>query len=275
MGVAGIHREVMMSVGRQIRLAVLALLTLGATAVAVTTPAAAAVSTGHRATLAHAPMQPTPPGTTPLLAPAGTTTSTNWSGFAAHGSTYSSVSAAWVVSPLTCTTGQKFSSSWVGLDGYNSSTVEQTGTESDCSGITPSYGAWYEMFPAGSVGIAKPVSAGDHMSASVTSAGTSFTLTISDGTKGWTHTVTKTSATAKRSSAEAIEEAPCCTSGGGILPLANFGTVPFTLVHVDGPLIGASNPTRINMVSTGGVTKATTSTLNPAGGAFSVTWHHS
>ncbi len=31
------------------------------------------------------------------------------------------------------------SSFWIGLDGYNNSTVEQTGSEVDCSGSTPEY----------------------------------------------------------------------------------------------------------------------------------------
>jgi hypothetical protein len=97
-------------------------------------------------------------------------------------------------------------------------------------------------------------------------------LTITDATKGWTRAFAKTLATAKRSSAEIIQEAPCCTAGGAVLPLANFGKINFTNANVNGQPIGNLTPTRINMAA-GGVRKATTSalTLNKI---FSVTWNH-
>src|SRR5262249_15762449 len=65
--------------------------------------------------------------------------STNWSGYAVTGGTgaFTSISASWTEPTGTCTSGQKFSSFWVGLDGFNSNSVEQTGSEVDCSGRTP------------------------------------------------------------------------------------------------------------------------------------------
>ena len=45
--------------------------------------------------------------------------------------------------------GFPYSSFWVGIDGYSSSSVEQLGTDSDCAGNTPDYYAWWEMYPAG------------------------------------------------------------------------------------------------------------------------------
>jgi hypothetical protein len=261
-----------MSVVGRIRLAVVAFVAL-AGALALAAPSGTAVAAATHGTPAHAPFQPTPPGGTPLLLPQGTISSTNWSGYATTGTTYSSVSANWVVPAVTCAGGPGYSASWVGLDGYTSKTVEQTGSESDCTLSSATYYAWYEMYPAGSVNIAEPVSPGDHMSASVTATGDSFALTIKDVTKDWTHTITKTSASAKRSSAEVIEEAPCCTASGGILPLADFAKETFTQAHVDGAFLSASTPTRIDM-SAGGVSKDTTSPLNKTGGAFTVTWHH-
>ena len=80
-----------------------------------------------------------------------TATSTNWSGYAATTGTYTSVSASWTEPTGTCSGSAKYSSFWVGLDGYNSSSVEQTGSEVDCSGSRPQYYAWYEMYPAASV----------------------------------------------------------------------------------------------------------------------------
>ena len=74
-------------------------------------------------------------------------TSTNWSGYAATTGTYTSVSASWTEPTGTCSGSAKYSSFWVGLDGYNSNSVEQTGSEVDCSGSRAVYYAWYEMYP--------------------------------------------------------------------------------------------------------------------------------
>jgi peptidase A4-like protein len=158
-------------------------------------------------------------------------TSSNWSGYAATSSTnqFTSVSSSWVQPTGTCTSGDQYAAFWAGLDGYSSSTVEQTGSEVDCVGRTAHYYGWYEMYPGASSDYSDPVSPGDHFSASVTYTGSNqFVLVLSDTTKGWTQTQTQTLAGAARSSAEVIAEAPCCTARGGILPLTNFGTVNFT-----------------------------------------------
>ena len=60
--------------------------------------------------------------------------SQNWSGYAAHGKTYTKISASWVEPTGHCTSSRTFSSFWVGLDGFGSRTVEQTGSEVDCAG---------------------------------------------------------------------------------------------------------------------------------------------
>ncbi len=157
----------------------------------------------------------------------GTSTSSNWSGYAVTGSSFTSAKASWVVPKATCTSsGDQYASFWVGLDGYSSTTVEQTGSDSDCVGTKPSYYAWYEFYPHPSFRITSlTIKPGDSMSASVTYSGGSFTLTIKDVTTGKSFTKSGTVSGAKRSSAEWIIEAPCCTAGGGVLPLADFGTV--------------------------------------------------
>jgi hypothetical protein len=264
-----------MSLVRELRsVAAMTLVALMGTAlVLVPGTVAGGAPTHHQLASARAPMQPTPPGGAPVWSPANTVSAINWSGYAATGAIFSDVSASWVVPAVTCTSGAQYSSAWVGLDGFNSRTVEQTGTDSDCHGATPRYYSWYEMYPAASVNIAEPVSAGDQMNASVTAATTSsFVLVIADATKGWTKTFTKTLARAKRTSAEVIEEAPCCTAAQGILPLADFGKINFTNAHVDGGAIGNLSPKRINMAA-GGVLKDTTSALTN-GANFSVTWDH-
>jgi hypothetical protein len=201
-------------------------------------------------------------------------TSSNWAGYAAIDTTFTSVSASWRQPTATCTGSQTYSSFWVGIDGYSSNSVEQTGTDADCSASgTPTYYAWYEMYPKFPVNLSPakyPVVPGDTITASVTFSGkNSFVLTISDTTKHWTFSTTQKSGRAARSSAEVIAEAP--SSSSGVLPLTDFGTVGFANATANGQALSTFNPDKIDMVS-GTTTKATTSTLS--GGSFSVTWKH-
>ena len=158
----------------------------------------------------------------------GTSTSTNWSGYAVTGTAFTSAIGSWVVPTATCTSGTQYASFWVGIDGFSSSSVEQTGTDSDCSGATPHYYAWYEFYPNPSFQISGlTIHPGDVMAAKVSFNGTQFTVTIKDETTGKAFSKSATVRNAARTSAEWIAEAPCCTSGNGILPLADFGTVLF------------------------------------------------
>src|SRR5438552_15303329 len=65
--------------------------------------------------------------------PTGTACSTNWSGFAVTGSGVTDAKGSWIVPSVTCSSSTTYSSYWVGIDGYSSNTVEQTGTDSHCS----------------------------------------------------------------------------------------------------------------------------------------------
>jgi hypothetical protein len=199
--------------------------------------------------------------------------STNWSGYAGTTGTYTSVSASWTQPAGTCSRGDQYAAFWVGLDGYSSSSVEQTGSEVDCVGSTAEYYAWYEMYPGPSENYSNTVRAGDHFNASVTYEGSNeFSLYIADTTQGWSHTTTASLAGAARSSAEVIVEAPCCTNGGGILPLTDFGTVSLTGSEANGAALGnAGGLTSITMIDNSGRDKDTVSALS-GGENFSATW---
>ena len=199
-------------------------------------------------------------------------TSSNWSGYAVTGSRFTSVFGSWTEPKVSCA-GTAYSSFWVGLDGDTSSTVEQTGTDADCSGSTAQYYAWYEMYPKFPVNLPQPVSPGDKMSASVTTDGRgNFVLTISDTTQGWTNQTTAKLKNAKLASAEVIAEAP--SGSGGVLPLANFGTVSFSGAKANGATLSSSTPNldEITMAS-GPTVKAQPSSIS--NGGFSVAWKHS
>jgi len=202
-----------------------------------------------------------------------TAESTNWSGYAVTGGNgaYNSVSASWTEPTATCNTRRaQYASFWVGLDGYSSNSVEQTGTDSDCSGRNPQYYGWYEMYPAYPVNFSNTVRPGDSMSASVTFSGSStYTLVLHDATQGWTQTVVQNESGLARSSAEVITEAP--SSSSGVLPLANFGTVHYSVSAANGTSLGSQNPVQIIMVDNSGLDKDSTSSISGSG-AFSNTW---
>jgi hypothetical protein len=200
--------------------------------------------------------------------------STNWSGYAVTGANgaFHSVSATWTEPKATCTSRRatQYAAFWVGLDGYNSNSVEQTGTDSDCDGTTPDYYGWYEMYPANPVYFTNAMSPGDSISASVTFSGTeTYTLVLKDNTKGWTQTITKNQSGLGRSSAEVITEAP--SSNSGVLPLADFGTVNYSGSSDNGSSMGGQSPTAIVMINNSGADKDSTSSISSSG-AFSNTW---
>lgn len=202
------------------------------------------------------------------------TESTNWAGYAAASGHFTKVSANWTEPALKCGSTTSWAVFWVGLDGFNSSTVEQTGTGGFCQGGSPTYFAWYEVYPKEPIEeISKPVAPGDSFSASATAlTGSSFKLAITDHTQGWSFTTTQTLSGAKLSSAEVIAEAP--ENSNGVLPLANFGTVHFSSSKVNGKSIGSFSPDEIVMVTSGGTVKAQPSALS-GGTSFTVTWKHS
>jgi len=223
-------------------------------------------------------------------------TSLNWSGYAVLGAasapvkpkktapapTVSDVSGSWVVpSVVASASANTYSSSWVGIDGYSSGTVEQIGTAQDWANGAPLYYAWFEMYPKGAYEIVGfPVHPGDTISAAVEYLGAkgAFALTITNLTDSVTFSTTLRSQSARRLSAEWIQEAPWW---GGVLPLANFGTIDFSDCYatMNGHTGTISDPAwqldAITMVASDGVTvKAQPSDLSADGSSFSVTWYN-
>lgn len=241
--------------------------------------------------------------------------SNNWSGYADINETYQALSGSWVQPAVTCSGSSgllgllglgsraAYSAFWVGLDGYNSSSVEQTGTDSDCtSSGMPSYYAWYEMYPAGSVQLpttSYPVKPGDTLIGSVRydapgTPSSSYTLTLSDpseGPSGWTYSTNIAETGLQRSSAEWVAEAPseCYLA---ILcqqtPLANFGKMAFSNAWAENGTgvqepISSFTDDDIQMASSAGSPLATPSALTNTKNAktgdtssgFGITWQSS
>jgi len=148
--------------------------------------------------------------------------SSNWSGYAKTGA-YTSVTAAWVVPSVAPSRKATYSSQWVGIDGFNNSSLIQTGTEADFYSGKAHYAAWWEILPAAETVIPSiTVHAGDHMTASITKgSGSNWTITISNTTTGQSSTTLHTYS-GPGTSAEWIEEAP--SVGGHTATLANYSS---------------------------------------------------
>jgi hypothetical protein len=266
----------------------LALAILPALAQVPSTPAASPAE-GVVALRQHAPRKVYPGRPARVIDNVTVSDSTNWSGYAVTGSSFTSAKASWTVPSVNCSkTPNTYAAFWVGLDGWTSDSVEQTGTDSDCDGSKASYYAWYEFYPNPSYEITSiTVSPGNQMSASVTYSGSEFTITITNESTGKSYSKSSKVSGAARSSAEWIAEAPCCTNRGGILPLADFGTVDFGEDYTgqsgtnyatdssnsgDISSFGSAVNEAIMVNGSTGADEAVPSGLSSDGTSFTVTW---
>jgi len=216
-----------------------------------------------------------------LRLPAGQVTSTNWSGYAAKGTTFKAVSGRWKEPAVNCSVAPNgIVVFWVGIDGYTSGTVEQDGTIAICTSGVASYYDWWEMYPTNSVQIVNAISAGDMFVSSVKyGGGSSYTLTVTDQTHGGaSFTTNQSCSNCQRSSAEWIAEAPCC-SGNNFYPLPNWGKIKFSKSsatddagHTGTISDSAWQNDEITMVNNSSQVKAQPSGLKKNGAVFSVKW---
>ena len=208
----------------------------------------------------------------------------NWSGYADTATkhqTFTKVSGAWTTPSVTCNAEDQITSDWVGLDGFNSNTVEQLGTISWCFQGAPTYFTWYEMFPKGTVEVGTALKPGDKISASVTRTGTSYALKLTDATTAGNNiSVTKTCAlaTCLDTSAEWISERPSFSIG--VVPQAHYNAFKITngsqtsSGHT-GSIGAGPGVNAITMIdATQNYDLNTVSTLT-GGNSFSTTWKNS
>jgi hypothetical protein len=173
----------------------------------------------------------------------------NWGGYAATG-TFTSAKASWTLPAVTCTSDSELYAPWVGIDGYSSTTVEQTGVAADCSSGTLQWEPWYEMYPKSPVYFTETVKTGDSFTGSVTvTSKGKYTLTLTDSTQGWTKTFNETLKSAKDASAEAIVESP-----PGAYP--KFASQPFTNVEFNGKTLSSFSPTKLTAANGSGTVVA-------------------
>jgi Peptidase A4 family len=213
-----------------------------------------------------------------------TVDSFNWSGYADATSTkgtFTRVSGSWTTPSVTCSAEDQITSEWVGLDGYNDSTVEQDGTVSWCYQDVPTYFTWYEMFPAATVEVGTSLAPGDLITATVSRSGKKYTLKVTDSTNpanSFTHKATCKTSTCLDKSAEWISERPAFEIG--IAPLADYGTWSLTGASerargTTGTISSYKHSYKIKMLdATEAYFLATPSALTD-GSSFTTTWENS
>jgi hypothetical protein len=168
-----------------------------------------------------------------------------WSGYAVTASApYSSASATWQVSSVgydgapNPPYNEEAADQWVGIGGDGDSTLIQLGTSGTVfTNGTTSYGAWYELYPAGAVGISNNVKPGDIITGSLQctaacspSSVQTWLLKLTNTTAGWTWTQSF-QYQSTMASAEWILEAPYV---GTVVPLPDYVQATFESVEANG-----------------------------------------
>jgi hypothetical protein len=209
----------------------------------------------------------------------------NWGGYLDSGSpgTFTAVSASWFQPATFCSQEQRVTAFWVGLDGWNSTTVEQDGTIAYCFEGVPYYYSWWEMFPAGVVFIGTSVRAGDLIKASVTvSGGSNYTLALTDvnhPADSFTTVQSCQPSVCQDSSADWLIERPEFSIG--VCPLSTFSdwnlmNASQTSDGVTGSIGSGPGVTQISMLdATSTYPLLTTTGLNRAENGFGARWLNS
>jgi Peptidase A4 family len=251
---------------------------------------AAAAAKAARAALRHLavnlPATARPrPGTRHSTGALTKATTPNWSGYVDDNSksnTYSKVSGDWTEPAITCPTKEfQVAVFWVGIDGYNGSTVEQDGTLAECYKGKAYYYTWWEMYPTNRITtVGSTVKPGDKIAGSVVKSGTSYALKLTDSTTGGNNistTQTCAASTCIDATAEWIAETPSYARGYAPLPDFKKWTVSSASV-TSGSKTGTIKTfpdDEITMVGDAGYALATPGALNSAGTGFTDTWDNS
>jgi hypothetical protein len=132
------------------------------------------------------------------------------------------------------------------------------------------YLAWYELYPQNSI-VLGMVAPGDVMDADIVQDGpATWTITLADVTERttWTGPVADD---LPGTTAEWVEEAPNSATTGKRLTLANFSSVTFSKLSVEGPAVATGLAQPVYMVSSDAVL-AYPSSYSTASGSFTVTY---
>jgi Peptidase A4 family len=200
-----------------------------------------------------------------------TSSSSNWSGYAASGGNFTSVTATWTVPNVSPNTSGA-DATWVGIGGLTSRDLIQAGTQAMVDGTGVSYTSWIEMLPQSSREVPLSISAGDSVTVSITQqSGDDWLISMKNNTTGGTYNTT-VQYSSSNSSAEWVQEAP--SVGRGLVSLDQFGVVQFSRASAvrDGKQLSLSalGAKAITMINGQGQAIAQPSTVSSDGSSFTV-----
>jgi hypothetical protein len=222
------------------------------------------------------PGAPPPPQVSPFPGiPDNQNTSHNWSGYAATGGgSFTAISGTWTVPQFSADGSYGIDAAWVGIGGVHSHDLIQAGTQQTVSGSgSTQYEAWVETLPRSSRPVPLRVHAGDSVTVAISEQSPDeWLIAFTNNTTGQTYENTQQYASS-HSSAEWVEEAP--SSGrGNLLPLDNFGTIPFsngsTVRDGQSISIAGANARAITMIGDANQALAVPSSLSDDGSSFTV-----
>ena len=149
----------------------------------------------------------------------------NWAGYLATSARYSSVSGSWVVPKMASSSAETANGQWVGIGGYTSADLIQTGTRAISEDGATRYEAWYELIPAPAVVVPLAITPGDSVSAFIFEISPGeWSIILSNLSTGETYE-TQVSYASSHSSAEWVEEMP--KGPDSYVPLGNFSPITF------------------------------------------------
>ena len=206
--------------------------------------------------------------------------STNWSGYADTGSSFSKVSANWTEPSATCSSRtEQLAAFWVGIDGYSSNSVEQDGTLIECYKRKAYQYTWWEMYPTNAIQVVGRDARRrrrDHFDRDAERYELHADRHRLDAHRN-SFTETESCSSCENTSAEWIAEAP--TGSSSIYPLADFGSWTASGASVTegstSGVISSFTDDEITMVNSSSRIKALPGALNSSGSSFPVTWERS
>lgn len=209
-----------------------------------------------------------------------TITSIGWAGYIVSSSFNEqrqivAISASWIVPKINVSSGNGYSSAWIGVGGQLDKTLIQVGTEHNLLNGRENYAAWYEMLPAYSSRIDNfTIAAGHRIIASlrlVDNESGTWNIQLSDATngQGFNQNFVYNSTL---STGEWIVERSAVN--GQISNLADFGSITFSnckaeLGNENGAISNYSYSI-VHMTNQQCNTLAATQPLNTDGSSFSV-----
>lgn len=209
--------------------------------------------------------------------------SLSWSGYLISSSLeqpqpeVNQITASWIVPYVNTSSGDTYSSAWIGIGGQFDKTLIQVGTEHNYVNGNMVYAAWYELLPSFAVKLTEVrISPGDQITAAISLINfntNQWNIQLTDATTGQAFNQ-NFSYNSTRLSGEWMVERP--TVNNRISALADFGTVTFTdcSINVNNVVapIGNFSYSQIRMTNNAWTQLTNVSPLNSDGSSFPVSY---